>query len=127
MLDLGRPLVAAAGLEGQVRPGEVPPGVSRGKKRRLLIPSVAAASERPTLEPALRLTGVFRDGRIVSLTSEPLTVVLPLSIKERVLEEGQAGNTRARSLLPVDAASLKRGAEPRGPNKNENTMNTQQT
>lgn len=44
----------------------------------------------PNLEPALRLTGVFRDGRVVSLTAEPLTVVLPLPVKEKVLAAGAA-------------------------------------
>ena len=48
------------------------------------------AGQRPKLEPALRLRGEFRDGRVVSLTAERLTVVLPLPIKEQVLAEGEA-------------------------------------
>ncbi len=56
----------------------------------LCLPSAAAASERPALEPALRLTGIFRDGKVVSLTSQPLMRVLPLSVKERVIEENEA-------------------------------------
>ncbi len=68
------------------------------------IPPAAAGSERPALEPAVRLTGVLRDGKVVSLTSEPLTVVLPLSVKERVLEEGEGATGYLLELLDGESA-----------------------
>ena len=48
-----------------------------------------AAQERPAPESALRLSGVLRDGRIESLTAIPLEVVLPLTVREKVLSKGE--------------------------------------
>jgi hypothetical protein len=66
-----------------------------------------AAEEANDLDPAMRVNGVFDQGRVVSVQVTPLRVRLPLTVRERVIEDiPEAGYFV--ELLDVDGATMMR-------------------
>jgi hypothetical protein len=48
------------------------------------------AQKMPSVEPAFRITGTLEEGQIVAITVTPLEVVLPLTVKEKILAENES-------------------------------------
>jgi hypothetical protein len=74
----------------------------------LLATSNLDAQQKPILEKALRISGTYADGRIVSIEVAPLRAVLPLTVKERILPADKSPRGHFVELLDSDRKLLMR-------------------
>jgi hypothetical protein len=75
----------------------------------ILLTSVKVqAQQKPVLDRAYRITGVYENGRVVSLEVTPLEVRLPLTVKEREIGEAAPAEGYFLEMLDSEAKSLLR-------------------
>jgi len=72
----------------------------------LLVTTVALAQESAELDHAYRVTGVYENGRIVSLEAMPLEVRLPLTVTDRVITEATPPSGTYLEMLDRDQKAL---------------------